>query len=88
MIGKVVFPYKSDVVDAVLGDDGSWRCDAIPCLARPLNLLYGPGVFDESLEKDRSMCCLESAARWLHGEVHIDRADDVSNLCRDRKVGW
>jgi hypothetical protein len=86
MIGKVVFPYKSDVVDAVLGDDGSWRCDAIPCLARPLNLLYDPRVFGESLEKDRSMYCLESAAGWLHGEVCIDRSGDLSSLHRDRKM--
>ena len=88
MIGKVVFSYKSNSVEAVMGDDGSWRCDAIPCLVRPLNLLYSPLVFGESLEKDRSMRCLESAANWLRGEVHIERADDLSSLRRDRKATW
>jgi hypothetical protein len=86
MIGKVVFPYKTNVVEAVMNDDGSWRCDAIPCLVRPLNLLYGPRVFGESLGEDRTLRYLESAANWLHGEVRIDQADEWSYLGRDRKM--
>jgi hypothetical protein len=88
MIGKVVFPYKTSVVEAIMKHDGSWRCDAIPCLVRPLNLLYGPRVFGESLGEDRTMRYLESAASWLHGEVRVDQADDQSCLRRDRKPVW
>jgi hypothetical protein len=88
MIGKVVFQYKLDSVEAVMGDDGAWRCDAIPCLVRPLNLLYSPLVFGESLERDRSVRCLESAAKWLRGEVHVGRADDLSSLRPDRRSAW
>jgi hypothetical protein len=69
MIGKVVFPYKSMVAEAVMEDDGSWRCDAIPCLVRPLNILHGPTSFEARLDRSRSLCCLASAARWLHGEI-------------------
>jgi hypothetical protein len=69
MIGKVAFPYKSMVAEAVMEDDGSWRCDAIPCLVRPLNILHGPTSFEARLDRSRSLCCLASAARWLHGEI-------------------
>jgi hypothetical protein len=85
MIGKVVFPYKTTVVEAVMNDDGSWRCDGIPCLVRPLDLLYNHRVFGESPENDRSMRCLESAANWLSGEVCCERAADPSSSCGDRK---
>jgi hypothetical protein len=69
MIGKVVFPYKSAVAEAVMEDDGSWRCDAIPCLARPLNILHSPVSFESRLDRSRCQRYLETAARWLHGEI-------------------
>jgi hypothetical protein len=84
MIGKVVFSYKASAIEAIMNDDGTWRCDAIPCLVRPLNLLFSPRMFGESLEKDRSMLCLESAASWLAGEVHTGRSEERSSLRRDR----
>ena len=77
MIGKVVFEYNANAVEAVMDDDGSWRCDAIPCLVRPLNILYSPREFGERVEEDRSVRCLESAANWLQGEVSMKRADGV-----------
>jgi hypothetical protein len=88
MIGKVVFSYKASTIEAIMNDDGTWRCDAIPCLVRPLNLLFSPRMFGESLEKDRSMRCLEAAARWLGGEVRAGRVEDLSGLQRDRKIKW
>src|SRR5262249_25605206 len=69
MIGKVVFPYRSAMVEAVMDDDGSWRGDVIPCLVRPLNCLHGARWAERPLDRDRCRRCLESAALWLHGQV-------------------
>jgi len=69
MIGKVVFQYKSSAVEAVMDDDGSWRCDAIPCLVRPLNILYSAAWIRAPVDSSRSLRYLQSAALWLHGEV-------------------
>jgi hypothetical protein len=73
MIGKVVFPYKSSVAEAILNSDGLWECDAIPCLVRPLNILHGPAWYGFRFDRSRYLACLASAARWLHGEVHTAR---------------
>jgi hypothetical protein len=88
MIGKVIFSYKSMTVEALMEDDGTWRCDAIPCLVRPLNLLYSPTVFGESLEERRSLHCLGSAARWLRGEVRAGRNAGSTAPRNDRKSMW
>jgi hypothetical protein len=73
MIGKVVFPYKSSIAEAILNKDGFWECEAIPCLERPLNVLHGPAFYGTSFDLTRCHECLASAARWLHGEVHTAR---------------
>jgi hypothetical protein len=75
MIGKVVFWYKTNSVEAVMEDDGTWRCNAIPCLVRPLNCLYSPVIDETGLDGRKAMCCLESAAIWLHGEVRTGRTE-------------
>src|SRR5262245_19772450 len=85
MIGKVVFRYKSNIVEAVMEDDGSWRCDAIPCLVRPLNALHSPGSAEAPLDRKRCLRWLKSAALWLHGEVWAGRPDSQGN-CLDRPV--
>jgi hypothetical protein len=72
MIGKVIFQYKSNAVEAVMDDDGSWRCDAIPCLVRPLNILYSAAFYSAPLDRCRSTHYLRSAALWLKGEVRAD----------------
>jgi hypothetical protein len=69
MIGKVVFQYKSKAVEAVMDDDGFWHCDAIPCLARPLNILYSASFYRAPADASRSLHDLRSAAVWLRGEV-------------------
>jgi len=69
MIGKVVFQYKSKAVEAVMHDDGSWRCDAIPCLVRPLNILHSAVFYRAPVDPVRSHRDLQSAALWLRGEV-------------------
>jgi hypothetical protein len=73
MVGKVVFPYKSSRVEAVLNDDGLWRCEAIPCLVRVLNILHSPVWAGEPLDDSSLRSCLQSAAAWLKGEVHFPR---------------
>jgi len=72
MIGKVVFQYKSSTVEAVMDDDGTWRCDAIPCLVRPLNILYSAAWIRAPVDPCRSRQYLHSAALWLHGEVRTE----------------
>jgi len=72
MIGKVIFQYKLNAVEAVMDEDGSWRCDAIPCLARPLNVLYSRAFHRLPLDRARLLDDLHSAASWLHGEVRIE----------------
>ena len=82
MIGKVVFPYKSITAEAVMDDDGLWRCDAIPCLARPLNLLHSPQGAGSPVDWPHSLRCLESAAVWLHGQVRTDRLNRARRQVR------
>jgi hypothetical protein len=72
MIGKVVFQYKSNEIDAVMDDNGLWRCDALPCLARPLNILYSAAFYRTPPDRSRSLHDLRSAAVWLHGEARIE----------------
>ncbi len=74
MIGSVVFPYRSGTVEAVMEDDGSWRCDAIPCLIRPLNCLHSDIPYGTPTDPRRYRRHLESAARWLHGEARFREA--------------
>jgi hypothetical protein len=89
MIGKVVFPFRSGVAEAVMDDDGCWRCDAAPCLARPLNCLHSTLWYGETVDQSKTMRCLESAARWLHGVVDTGRRErdesrgDQSTFIRD-----
>jgi hypothetical protein len=72
MIGKVVFQYKSNAVEAVMGEDGLWRCDAIPCLARPLNVLYSAAFYRAPVDRSRLLRDLRSAALWLRGEARVE----------------
>jgi hypothetical protein len=72
MIGKVVFQYNSKAIEAVMDDDGFWRCDAIPCLVRPLNILYSAAFYRASVDASRSLHDLRSAALWLRGEVRTE----------------
>jgi hypothetical protein len=74
MIGKVVFPYKSRIVEAIMNNDGCWECDVIPCLVRPLNILHSPAWNGAPFDLARCLECLETAAHWLHGEVHSARS--------------
>jgi hypothetical protein len=69
MIGKVVFTYKSNVVEAVMNDEGRWHCAAIPCLVRPLNILYCPAWYGGPLELAECRRSVQFAAHWLHGEA-------------------
>ena len=73
MVGKVLFPYKSSRVEAMLDDDGLWRCEALPCLVRVLNILHSPVWAGEPLDGPSLHRCLQSAAVWLKGEVHFPR---------------
>jgi hypothetical protein len=42
MIGLIRFSCRGESAEAILGDDGCWSCAAVPCLARPLDILYSP----------------------------------------------
>jgi hypothetical protein len=86
MIGRVVFTFQSRVIEAVMEDDGTWRCDAVPCLTRPLNILQGPSFGDVPLTRSRCLQCLEFAASWLNGEVRLHPGDRRS-IRVDRPTG-
>jgi hypothetical protein len=80
MIGLIRFGFRGGSAEAILGDDGRWSCAAVPCLARPLDILYSPNW--EGLVAGRRY--VEKAARWLNGvilEAHrpvpgVSRASD------------
>ena len=82
MIGRVVFRYKSKLIEAVMEDDGSWRCDDLPCLVRPLDWLHGPNLDGAPLDFDRCARSLQSAAFWLDGEVRFERTERAWPYCR------
>jgi hypothetical protein len=65
MIGLIRFGFRGGRAEAILGNDGCWSCVAVPCLARPLDILYSPN------REGRPACRrhLEEAARWLQGVV-------------------
>ena len=69
MFGKVVFPYNSNPAEAVLDDDGLWRCDAVPCLVRVLNIRHSPVWYGQPLDSINARRCLLSAGLWLNGRV-------------------
>jgi hypothetical protein len=74
MIGAIRFGFRREVAEAILGDDGCWRCDAVPCLAHPLDILYSPSWQGRPDGRRH----LDEAARWLHGIVvpGLDRPID------------
>ncbi len=65
MIGLIRFDLRGASTEAILGDDGCWSCAAVPCLAHPLNIRYGPNR--EGVPAGRRH--LEEAAHWLKGVV-------------------
>ena len=65
MIGMIRFDRRGGIAEAVLGDDGCWGCAAVPCLVRPLDILYSPNR-DEFPAGRRH---LEEAAHWLKGVI-------------------
>lgn len=69
MFGKVIFPYKSRLAEAVLEDDGLWRCGAVPCLVRVLNIRHSPVWHEEPLDPVNARRCLLTAGLWLKGRV-------------------
>ena len=64
MLGMIRFGFRGGFADAVLGNDGCWRCTAVPCLVRPLDTLYSPNFVGLTGRRH-----LEAAARWLNGSV-------------------
>ena len=67
MIYRIIFAFMGGIAEAILEDDGCWSCTAMPCLVRPLDVLYSP-------TRDRLLAggsvgrrYLEAAARWLKG---------------------
>jgi hypothetical protein len=65
MIGMIRFDYRGGIAEAVLGIDGRWSCDAVPCLVHPLDILHSPRWDGQPPERRH----LEEAACWLKGAV-------------------
>ena len=65
MIGLVRFDFRGGSAEASLGNDGCWNCAAVPCLARPLDILFSPNREGRPAGQQH----LEEAARWLKGVV-------------------
>ncbi len=69
MIGLIRFAFQGANAEAVLGDDGSWSCTAVPCLVRPLDILYGPSWEGIPAGGPVGLRQLETAGRWLRGTI-------------------
>ena len=65
MIGMIRFDRRGGIAEAVLGDDGCWSCATVPCLVRPLDILYSPNRDGRPAGRRH----LEEAAHWLKGVV-------------------
>jgi hypothetical protein len=65
VIGRIRFAIQGANAEAVLEDSGCWTCTAVPCLVRPLEILYGPNwKGGPAGQRD-----LAGAARWLRGTI-------------------
>ncbi len=69
MIGRLHFPYRQRLAEAVLQEDGRWRCPEVPALVRVLDALYSPGREGLAADHPRAVGHLHAAARWLKGTV-------------------
>lgn len=67
MIGLIRFASRGRVAAAVLEDDGSWSCDALPWLIRPLAFLYSYSPNWDGLPAGRRL--VRAAALRLNGTV-------------------
>ena len=69
MMGRLRFPCRDGIAEAVLDEEGRWHCPEVPALVRVLDTLYSPrrdGVYgDPRLARNH----LVAAASWLHGTV-------------------
>ena len=72
MIGRLHFPYRHRTAEAVLDEDGRWRCPEVPSLVRVLDTLYSPRRDGPSPDGQRARRHLHAAARWLKGTVEGD----------------
>jgi hypothetical protein len=71
MIGVVLFrTHRGEPAEAILGDDGRWRCPKLPVLERPLNILYEPGRYSAG-DAPPGHAELYRAASWLKGGVRL-----------------
>lgn len=72
MIGIVRFTtHRGESAEAILDDDGRWRCPRLPVLDRVLNIL-----FDPRRDEADGQAALHRVAAWLKGEV-VPKAEDV-----------
>jgi hypothetical protein len=78
MIGLIRFTFRGGIAEAVLSNDGYWSCAAVPCLVRPLDILYSPNW--EGLSAGRRH--LEAAARWLEGTVVFGAGRPIPRTAR------
>ena len=73
MIGRLRFPYRQSIAEAVLDEDGRWQCTEIPSLVRVLDALYSPRREGSPSDARPASRHLHDAARWLKATVETDR---------------
>ncbi|CAN5688463.1 hypothetical protein BH23PLA1_BH23PLA1_09300 [soil metagenome] len=72
MIGKISFSFRDRPVEAVLQDNGRWRCEAIPSLVHVLDVLYSPRWEGVPADSPAGRRHLQAAAQWLNGAAEFE----------------
>lgn len=83
MIGMIRFHLRGGLAEAVLGDDGCWSCATVPCLVRPLNILYSPNRDGRPAGRPH----LEEAAHWLKGVIVCGDDSPIPGMARGSIAG-
>lgn len=66
---RVVFPGRQgEPIEAILRDDGTWSCSALPVIVRVLDALYAPESANTG-EPGWGRVEMLRAAEWLKGRV-------------------
>jgi hypothetical protein len=83
MIGMIRFNFRGAAAEAVLADDGCWTCCAVPCLVRPLEVLFSPRWEGGPAGRRH----VEGAARWLKGGVVFGADGPIADMAQQSDRG-